>query len=55
MNFRKILILLIIVLTTPFICFAQKKSILKLLTKGEYEQVYEKIQTLKEKELKQYE
>jgi hypothetical protein len=45
MNFRKILILLIIVLTTPFICFAQKKSILKLLTKGEYEQVYEKIQT----------
>lgn len=46
MNFRKILILLIIVLTTPFICFAQKKSILKLLTKGEYEQVYEKYKHL---------
>ena len=45
MNLRKIFIILIIILTTPFICFAQKKSILKLLDKGDYTQVYEKIQT----------
>ena len=45
MKLRKIFILLIIISTTPFICFAQKKSIIKLLNKGEYSQVYEKIQT----------
>ena len=45
MKLRKIFILLIIISTTPFICFSQKKSIIKLLNKGEYSQVYEKIQT----------
>lgn len=45
MNLRRIFLLLIIILTIPFICFAQKKSIIKLLNKGEYSQVYEKIQT----------
>lgn len=43
MNLKRCLLLLIIVIS-PSIIFAQKNSIIKLLNKGEYQQVYDKIQ-----------
>jgi hypothetical protein len=45
MNFKRLILLLIIILTTPTIIFAQKNSVIKLLNKGEFQQAYEKIQT----------
>ena len=43
MNLKRCLLLLIIVIS-PSIIFAQKNSIIKLLNKGEYQQVYDKVQ-----------
>lgn len=45
MNIKKLILLIIIVLIVPNFIFAQKKSIINLLNKGEYQQVYEKLQT----------
>lgn len=45
MNFKKLVLFIIIALISPNIIFAQKNSIMKLLNKGEYQQVFEKIQT----------
>ncbi len=43
MNLKRCLLLIIIVIS-PSIIFAQKNSIIKLLNKGEYQQVYDKVQ-----------
>lgn len=45
MNFKRLFILLSFVVIFPAFLFAQKNSITKLLNKGEYQQVYEKIQS----------
>ena len=45
MNCKKLVLLLIIIITAPTAVFSQKNSIIKLLNKGEYQQVFEKIQS----------